>query len=306
MGGPRPAARPRAAAPRRGRRRRRDRRRSPRRWPTSSTRPSTRPAPLDEPGRRHAARLRRAAPARRGPSRRPRPPTRPIFRTMDAVHDALEVELDADDRVFVAGIDVGDGRQRLRPHPRAPRPVRRPGPRHADLRDGDHGPRRRRGDGRDAPGGRAHVPRLRRRVPRPAAQPGGQAAVHDRRRGRDGADRAHPVRRRALVGQPALAEPRGAARPHPRPDRGDAVDAGRHLRPAPRRDPGPEPGDLHREPAALRHEGAAAAGRPHRPDRHVGGRAPGHRRHRRVGLADGPRGARRGRGRSPPRASRSR
>jgi len=33
----------------------------------------------------------------------------PIFRTMDAVHDALEAELAADDRVFVAGIDVGEG-----------------------------------------------------------------------------------------------------------------------------------------------------------------------------------------------------
>lgn len=41
------------------------------------------------------------------------PPTPPadaeVFRTMDAVHDALEAELAADDRVFVAGIDVGDG-----------------------------------------------------------------------------------------------------------------------------------------------------------------------------------------------------
>jgi 2-oxoisovalerate dehydrogenase E1 component len=33
----------------------------------------------------------------------------PIFRTMDAIHDALEAELAADDRVFVAGIDVGAG-----------------------------------------------------------------------------------------------------------------------------------------------------------------------------------------------------
>ena len=32
------------------------------------------------------------------------------------------------------------------------------------------------------PGRRADVPRLRRRLPRPAAQPGGEAAVHDRRR----------------------------------------------------------------------------------------------------------------------------
>jgi 2-oxoisovalerate dehydrogenase E1 component len=33
----------------------------------------------------------------------------PIFRTMDAVHDALEAELEHDERVFVAGIDVGAG-----------------------------------------------------------------------------------------------------------------------------------------------------------------------------------------------------
>jgi 2-oxoisovalerate dehydrogenase E1 component len=32
-----------------------------------------------------------------------------VFRTMDAVHDALEAELRADDGVFVAGIDVGEG-----------------------------------------------------------------------------------------------------------------------------------------------------------------------------------------------------
>ena len=44
---------------------------------------------------------------------RPEPPPvpedAPIFRTMDAIHDALEVELATDDRVFVAGIDVGAG-----------------------------------------------------------------------------------------------------------------------------------------------------------------------------------------------------
>ena len=36
-------------------------------------------------------------------------PDAPIFRTMDAIHDALEAELASDDRVFVAGIDVGAG-----------------------------------------------------------------------------------------------------------------------------------------------------------------------------------------------------
>ncbi len=46
---------------------------------------------------------------------RPRRPTvatgedLPVFRTMDAVRTALEAELESDDRVFVAGIDVGAG-----------------------------------------------------------------------------------------------------------------------------------------------------------------------------------------------------
>jgi 2-oxoisovalerate dehydrogenase E1 component len=41
----------------------------------------------------------------------PQPPgdDAPVFRTMDAVRTALEVELAGDDRVFVAGIDVGAG-----------------------------------------------------------------------------------------------------------------------------------------------------------------------------------------------------
>jgi 2-oxoisovalerate dehydrogenase E1 component len=33
----------------------------------------------------------------------------PVFRTMDAIRAALEIELASDDRVFVAGIDVGEG-----------------------------------------------------------------------------------------------------------------------------------------------------------------------------------------------------
>ncbi|MCU1488234.1 MAG: bkdA, partial [Actinomycetia bacterium] len=39
----------------------------------------------------------------------PPPDDAPVFRTMDAVHHALEAELLADERVFVAGIDVGIG-----------------------------------------------------------------------------------------------------------------------------------------------------------------------------------------------------
>jgi 2-oxoisovalerate dehydrogenase E1 component len=49
----------------------------------------------------------RARPARQEPE----PPAEdaPVFRTMDAVRLALEAELASDDRVFVAGIDVGAG-----------------------------------------------------------------------------------------------------------------------------------------------------------------------------------------------------
>ena len=46
------------------------------------------------------------------PARRESPPPAedaPVFRTMDAIRSALEAELAADDRVFVAGIDVGAG-----------------------------------------------------------------------------------------------------------------------------------------------------------------------------------------------------
>ena len=105
-------------------------------------------------------------------------------------------------------------------------------------------------------------------------------------------------------GQPALAEPRGAARPHPRPERRDAVDAGRHVRTAAGGDPGPQPGGVHREPPAVRHEGAQATRRPHRADRQVGRRAGRHRHHARLGVADGPRGAGGGRNRSPATGSR--
>ena len=44
-----------------------------------------------------------------GASRRPPAADAPVFRTMDAIRSALEAELAGDDRVFVAGIDVGAG-----------------------------------------------------------------------------------------------------------------------------------------------------------------------------------------------------
>jgi 2-oxoisovalerate dehydrogenase E1 component len=43
------------------------------------------------------------------PEPTPPAPDAPVFRTMDAIHHALEIELGEDERVFVAGIDVGAG-----------------------------------------------------------------------------------------------------------------------------------------------------------------------------------------------------
>jgi 2-oxoisovalerate dehydrogenase E1 component len=43
------------------------------------------------------------------PEPSPVPADAPVFRTMDAVRTALETELASDERVFVAGIDVGEG-----------------------------------------------------------------------------------------------------------------------------------------------------------------------------------------------------
>jgi 2-oxoisovalerate dehydrogenase E1 component len=50
-----------------------------------------------------------ARPRPEHPEPAPVPADAPVFRTMDAVHDALQAELEADDRVFLAGIDVAAG-----------------------------------------------------------------------------------------------------------------------------------------------------------------------------------------------------
>ena len=149
----------------------------------SSTRPSTRPGalPARPPASLHDF-VVRPRPARAEPP--PPADDAPVFRTMDAVRTALEAELETDERVFVAGIDVGAGGNvfgltrglherfgdRVRDTPISETAVMGLG---VGAAMAGH-----------AAGRRADVPRLRRRVPRPAAEPGGQAAVHDRRRGR--------------------------------------------------------------------------------------------------------------------------
>ena len=104
----------------------------------------------------------------------------PVFRTMDAIRSALEIELAEDDRVFLAGVDVGAGGNvfgltrglaeafvgRVRDTPIS--------------ETADHRPRCRCGHGGDASRRRVDVPRLHRGLLRPAPQSGGEAALHDR------------------------------------------------------------------------------------------------------------------------------
>ena len=150
------------------------------------------------------------------PSRPPPGEDAPVFRTMDAIRAALEAELAGDDRVFVAGIDVGAGGNvfgltrglhdrfgdRVRDTPISETAI-------IGL-----------GVGAAMAGMRPVVElmyldflgvcldQLLNQAAKMPFMTGGTAA--------DGADRADPVRRRALLGKPALAEPRGAARAHPR------------------------------------------------------------------------------------------
>ena len=266
---------------------------------------------LEIVGRARARRRRRRGPPARRARRPPRCPTSspardrsarsrraraddaPVFRTMDAIRSALERELADDDRVFVAGIDVGAGGNvfgltrglhdrfgdRVRDTPISETAV-------MGL-----------GVGAAMAGMRPVVElmyldfvgvcldQLLNQAAKMPFMTGGAAQMALTVRTQFGAGRSSGSQHSQSL-EALLAHIPGSDRRH-------AVDPGRHLRSAAGRDPGPEPGGLHREPAALRHEGPAAARRPHRPDRQVGRRASRHRRHRRVGLADGPRGGRR-------------
>ena len=148
----------------------------------------------------------------------PQPPgdDAPVFRTMDAIRTALEAELAGDDRVFVAGIDVGEG---------------------GNVFGLTRGLRDRFGDRvRDTPISETAIVGLGVGAAMAGMRPVvelmyvdflgvcfdqllNQAAKLPFMTGgaaRDGADRADAVRGGALLGKPALAEPRGAPRSHPR------------------------------------------------------------------------------------------
>ena len=246
--------------------------------------------PARRPGRFHADRLRRPGAAGDGRAAGAVRDDAPVFRTMDAVRSALETELAEDERVFIAGVDVGAGGNvfgltrgladrfgaRVRDTPISETAI-------IGL-----------GVGAAMAGMRPVVElmyldflgvcfdQLLNQAAKLPFMTGGAAEMALTVRTQFGAGRSsgsqHSQSLEALLAHiPGL-------------DRGHAVDTRRHLRPAPGRHPGPEPRGLHREPAALRHEGAPAPARPRRADREVRGRAARDRRDRRVGLADGPRG----------------
>ncbi len=133
---------------------------------------------LRRPGARLRARVRGAAADARPRPRRAPAGARPMSATavatrelllVEAVNDALHVELARDDTVMVLGEDVGRARRRLPRDGRAARPVRpRPLRRHAALRGRDPRRRGRALHGRLAPGRRDAVRRLLLPVPRPA------------------------------------------------------------------------------------------------------------------------------------------
>ena len=259
----RPAARQRAPAPVGGRHRRRAR------CPAGDGRARARRsrrggAAAAGSGRRHADRLRR--PARGRIAVEPPAPTAdaPVFRTMDAIRAALEAELAGDERVFVAGIDVAAGGNvfgltrglhdrfgdRVRDTPISESAI-------VGL-----------GVGAAMAGMRPVVElmyldflgvcldQLLNQAAKLPFMTGGTAQMALTVRTQFGAGRSsgsqHSQSLEALLAHiPGLTVVMPST---PADTYGLAA----------RRDPGPEPGRLHREPAALRHEGTAAAGRPHR------------------------------------------
>ena len=188
----------------------------------------------------------------------------------EAINEALAQEMERDESVIVMGEDNAGGEGSPGEHGRLGRCARRdegavpqvpgPGAGHADLRVGVHRRRDRRGDGRDAPGRRAHVRRLHGRLLRPDLQPGGEVPVHVRRQGGHAGRDPHHVRGRAPGRGAALTVPVPAVHARPGAEGRPPGHPVRRQGPDDAGDPRQRPGDLLRAQGALRPGRAGAGG----------------------------------------------
>ena len=253
-------------------------------------------------------RLRRAAAGRRrrAAGDAAAPDADATFRTMDAIHDALESELAADERVFLAGVDVGEGGnvfgltrglrerfgERVRDTPISETAI-------VGL-----------GVGAAMAGMRPVVEvmyldflgvcfdQLLNQAAKLPFMTGGAAEMALTVRTQFGAGRSSGSQHSQSL-EALLAHIPGLTVVMP----STPADTYGLLRAA-IQDPNPVVFIENRLLYGMK--GPRTAGRPPRPDRALGRRAPGLRRHRRVGVAHGARGARPRPRRWPPRASRSR
>ena len=168
---------------------------------------------------------------RRRPRRGRRRRLMPAMRYREALNQALREEMEADEKVFIMGEDIGVFQGAFKVTAGPARGVRREArARHADLREHDRRHGRRRGDGRAAAGRRAHDDQLLAARARPDRQLRGVDPLHVRRPG-DGADGdPHAAGRRAPARPDALALVRGAVPARARAARRGPVHARRTPR----------------------------------------------------------------------------
>ena len=213
---------------------------------------------------------------------------------VEAVNDALHVEMERDPAVLVMGEDVGKARRRLpRDRGAAGAVRRRPVRGHAARGGGDPRDGRRPVHGRLAARVRDAVRRFQLPGARPAHQPRRPLPLANAREDVLPAHDPHAVRRRRAGPGAARRLARDVLRAHARREGRDSVDAGRREGAARGRDPRPRSGGGARAQAPLPHgEGGGAGRRARRPARPGARRARGRRPHDRRVRRDG---ARRGR-----------
>ncbi len=181
---------------------------------------------------------------------------------VEAVNDALHVEMERDENVMVMGEDVGRLRRRLPRDGRAPRPLRRrPLRRHAARRGRDPRLRGRPLHGRFPAGLRDAVRRVLVPVPRPVDHARRPLPLAHRREDDLPDHDPDALRRRRARARAPRRLARDLLRAHAGDQGGDPVDAGRREGPAGRGDPRSRPGRDPRAEARLPDRARRGAGR---------------------------------------------